>query len=298
MKRGSAQRRGVSVQIRNGTYPTARGNSCHSNLPRLVSLIKYCTCRPTSVPCFMPAPSPLPENTGLAFLGEAAWPAALLTERAAEKLLATANRCGRPNADVLRRRLAVLDGEPVEQWQIDFPTHFTSQEAALYEQPFAMLQQRGAGALPAPGANPELRRALARLTRYLALPAAATTPDWRWIEDDLLPDATLLVVARDDDFTHGVLSSRAFGLWWHAHCAQLGPVATVAAFPFPWPPATALSVLTKAQEEQRHAIARAARSGNEEQLNSAVSAAYGWATESDVSELLGNLTALNGRRGQ
>ncbi len=119
---------------------------------------------------------PLAENAGLAFLGETAWPAAQLTGRQAKLLLAAPNRCGRPNADVLRRRLAVADGTPAESWQIDFPVHFTDQEAALYEKPFALLT----GSWRNPHAQPDLRRALARLSRYPAMPADADTPDWLW----------------------------------------------------------------------------------------------------------------------
>lgn len=242
----------------------------------------------------MPAPSPLPENTGLAFLGEAAWVPALLTDREAKKLLAAPNACGRPNADVLCRRLAVVDGEPVEGWQIDFPAHFTAQEAALYEQPFARLQNHTDGAWLSPHTQPDLRRALARVSRWLALPVDADLPDWRWIEDDLLPDASLLVVARDDDFTHGVLASPVFALWWSKHRPH--PVPSVASFPFPWPPGTPLSALSKMQEEHRHALARAARSGNVEQLDSAVSAAYAWPTDLDDHARLDRLLALHRQR--
>jgi hypothetical protein len=236
------------------------------------------------------ASSPLPENAGLAFLGEAAWPTAQLTDREAQKLLAATNACGRPNIDVLRGRLAVVDGEPVESCQLDFPAHFTAQEAALYEQPFALLQKR-AGTWVNLHANPALRRALARVSRWLALPADADAPDWRWIEEELLPDASLLVVARDDDFTHGVLSSQPFALWWRQHRAQ--PVLAVESFPFPWPPATPLSGLSKTQEEQRHTIVRATRGGDAGALNAAVLAAYGWPVDLNEAELLEKLAALN-----
>jgi hypothetical protein len=241
----------------------------------------------------MASPAPLETNASLAFLGEAAWPPGLLAEREAKRLMAAPNPCGRPNTDVLRRRLGVVDGEPVEAWQIDFPSHFTLQEAALYERPFALLQKRSGGAWLNPHAQPDLRRALARVSRWLATPADAAAPDWRWIEDDLLPDATLLVVTRDDDFTHGVLASHAFALWRQAHHARLSPVQVMESFPFPWPPGTPLSALTAPQEEQRHAIARAVRGANGGQLNAAVSIAYGWQTDLSDEELLGKLVALN-----
>jgi len=241
-------------------------------------------------------PAPLPENAGLAFLGESAWLPARLTDREAQRLLTAANACGRPNADVLRRRLSVVNGQPKEGWQIDFPEHFTVSEAALYEQPFAILRQRTGGDWQNPAVQPGLRRALARLTRWLALPADATAPDWRWIEDDLLPDASLLVVARDDDFTHGVLTSQVFACWQGAWPAQLGPLRGVASFPFPWPPTTALGALTAMQEEQRHAIARAVRTGDRARLEEAVFAAYGWPTGSADPELLNAIRELARQR--
>jgi hypothetical protein len=243
----------------------------------------------------MPALTSLSENTGLAFLGEAAWPPAQLTDREAKKLLAATNACGRPNIDVLRGRLAVAGHEPVESCQLDFPAHFTPQEAALYERPFALLQKR-AGTWLNPCTNPALRRALARVSRWLTMPADATAPDWRWIEEELLPDASLAIVARDDDFSHGVLSSRPFALWWAQHGRQ--PVLAIESFPFPWPPATPLSVLSKTQEEHRHAIVRAIRSGNSDALNGAVLAAYGLPADLDDAELLTKLSALNRERGR
>lgn len=238
-----------------------------------------------------PAPDILPENTDLAFVGEAAWPAAGLTDRQAQQFIATPNRCGRPNADVLRRRIAVADGEPAESLQIDFPGHFTLQEAALYEEPFDFLQ-RHAPDWKNPHANPRLRRALAKVSRYLAMPADAETPDWIWIEDELVPDASLVVVARDDDFTHWILSSDAFLVWHEAHHAALAPDQLVESFPFPWPPATGLSGLNAAQEESRHAVARAIRTDNHGSLHEAVCRAYGWPVDLSEGELLEKISIL------
>jgi hypothetical protein len=244
-----------------------------------------------------PAPRFLPENTGLAFRGETAWPAAALTDRQAEAFLASANRCGRPNADVLRRRLAVAEGDPVESWQIDFPEHFSRQEAALYEAPFDHLQ-RHASDWKNPHAQPALRRALARISRCLAMPVDAEIPDWLWIEEELIPDASLVVVARDDDFTHGILASDTFAAWHRAHLATLPIDQLAGSFPFPWPPATGLSELSAAQEESRYAVARAIRAGNRDTLHEAVCRAYGWSLDLDESELRAKLLALHRSRGR
>jgi hypothetical protein len=240
-------------------------------------------------------PTILPENTELAFRGETPWPAAGLSERQAQQFLTAANACGRPNSDVLRRRLAVVDGEPAASWQIDFPGHFTLQEAALYEAPFDHLQ-RHAPDWRNPHVNPALRRALARVSRYLAMPADAVTADWRWIEEELIPDASLVVVARDDDFTHGILASDAFAAWHRAYRSSLPPEQLSAAFPFPWPPATGLSSLSAVQEEARHAVARAIRGGNHAALHEAACRAYGWPVDLSESELLGQIAALHQAR--
>ncbi len=238
------------------------------------------------------APKTLPENAGLAFVGETVWPAAVLNGRQAQRLMAADNRCGRPNTDVLRRRVAVADGNRTEAWQVDFPGHFTLQEAALYEEPFDHLQ-RSAPDWKNPFANPDLRRALARVSRYLAMPAHADMPDWLWIEDELIPDASLVVVARDDDFLHGVLSSDAFAAWHRAYYATLTPVQLVESFPFPWNPSTGLSGLTKTQEDFRHAIARAIRADNLDSLHEAVCRAYEWPVDLDSAEITGRLKALH-----
>ncbi len=237
----------------------------------------------------------LPENAGLAFLGELAWPASILTKEQAEAFIISANSCGRPNSDILHRRIAVVDEAPVESWQIDFPDHFRLQEATLYEEPFDHLQ-RHAPDWKNPHINAALRRALARVSRYLAMPVAAAAPDWIWIEDELIPDASLVVVARDDDFTHGILSSDAFAAWHRTHLGTIPADQLVESFPFPWPPTMGLSALTATQEEARHAVARAARSDDHGSLHEAVCRAYGWPVDLDEGEISGRLTTLHRQR--
>ena len=251
-------------------------------------------------PPLPPVPRPLVENSGLSFSGEPPWPPAGLTAPQRRSLQAARNPTGRPNSDVLRGFISVHSGRPREHWAVDFPLHITEQEAALYLEPFRHLRTRLPDAHGSWWLNPyaqrELRTALARLERYLATPLDAPEPAWDWIESTLLPDVSLLVVARDDDFMHGLLRSRLFQLWWRAHSPRLLPPMLVASFPFPWPPATLLSALTRAQEEQRLALARAARSSAGEPLESAAAAAYGWSADLTDGELLAQLTALNRQR--
>jgi len=244
---------------------------------------------------------PLPENAGLAFIGEREWSPALISPVQADAFSATRNPAGRSNSDVLRSFVGKTGRRLHEHWQIDFPAHYTEQEAALHERPFA-LQKKRTGATAGswwinPHAQMSLRHALARLDRFLATALDASEPAWFWLESDRLPDASLLVVARDDDFTHAVLASVAFTSWWHGHFQKHSPVRLIESFPFPWPPFAPLGSLTKAQQDLRSQAARAVLSGDVEQVNSTVAAAYDWTDAPDKDEIVRRLR-LDERRDQ
>lgn len=246
----------------------------------------------------MPAwlPSSLSENHDLAFVGETPRPPAQITPAEARTLLAVRNPTGRPNADVVRYLVGCRKARRIECTQVDFPHYFSAQEAALYVKPFATLTQNGISAWQNPNAKTGMRTALAKLERYLATPLDSDVPTWDWIESHLLPDDTLLTVARDDDFTHGVLQSGVFLAWWRRWLPVISPAAIVMAFPFPWPPATTLSALTRVQEEHRLAIARAVRSGAQSLLDAAVASAYGWPNDLSGDATITELITLHGRR--
>ena len=247
------------------------------------------------------APRPLPENDGLFFLGERVAMTASIPAKMAERMLGTRNPHGRPNADVLRQVVSAANRHrPNVHWQIDFPQQMGEREASLYEHPFHHLHR---AAPPTrhqwwvnPHANARLRAALARRERYLAMPVGADPPAFIWFESAIIPDDTLIAVARDDDFTHGILLARPFALWWRQYHSRRTPTLALHSYPFPWPPATGLSGLTAAQEEQRHAVARAARGTDPDQLNTAVAAAYGWPADLPDDELPLRLGDLNRTR--
>lgn len=245
-------------------------------------------------------PTSLPENAGLAFVGETLWEPAQLSGRQSVALLAAHNPTGRPNSDVIRRFVGVESEVAHDYVQIDFPAHFNEQEASLYLNPSSHLRSRHSDSNPTwwlnPHANSALRTTVARLDRYLATPLNAETPAWDWIESERLPTNSLLAMARDDDFTHGVLQSRFFCAWWHTWLAQLPPRARVESFPFPWAPATLLSALSRTQQEHRLAIVRAARSGGQDQLDIAVATAYENQSGMTDDEIVALLKKLNRQR--
>ena len=246
----------------------------------------------------MPAwlPSSLSENQELAFVGETPWPPAQITPAEARTILAARNPAGRPNSDVVRHLVGCKNERRNESIQIDFPHYFSAQEAALYVHPFTRLTRTKISPWQNPKAKIGMRTALAKLERYLATPFDSAVPAWDWIESRLLPVDTLLAVARDDDFIHGVLQSRVFPAWWRRWLPALSSAEIVMSFPFPWPPATTLSALTRAQEEHRLAVARAVRSGAQASLDAAVVAAYGWPDELSDDATMAELAALHGRR--
>lgn len=247
-------------------------------------------------------PRPLTENDRLAFAGERIVAGFGITGRVAAQLLPERNSHGQPNSNVLREVVSAPDFRRlVRGWQIDFPPRMGEEEASLYHSPFLHLarsvrlkQERW---WSNPHANTDLRAALARHDRYLATPLGGSEPGFVWLESTLLPDSSLLVVVRDDDFAHGVLRSRCFALWWTKVHSRRTPTLSVESFPFPWAPRTPLNALTAAQEEQRHAVALAARGDDAAKIESSVSAAYGWPADLPDADLLARLGALNKQRG-
>lgn len=241
------------------------------------------------------SPAPLPENLPFAFRGERVETARLMSPTEAKRLRAARNATGKPNADVLREFIGVAgDGAERRATAIDFPAAMSAAESQLYAAPFTALARAGLP-LHSPDRDDALRNALARLERFLACPADENEPAFAWIEGDVLPDDSLVVWARDDDFSAGVLASRAFALWC-AHCSDL--LAALRSFPFPWPPATLLSALSRAQEEQRFALSRAARREDADAIDAALASAYGWPTDLDDAALLARLVALHAERSQ
>jgi hypothetical protein len=106
---------------------------------------------------------------------------------------------------------------------------------------------------------PAFRRAINGLTRYIATARVAKHRIFVWLEAVVLPDSKVIAIAREDDFSLGILQSRAHEIWVRANCGWHGgergtynPSTCFETFPFPEP-----------TEPQREAIAAAARRLNE-----------------------------------
>jgi len=173
-------------------------------------------------------------------------------------LAAVGNPNGRPNSDVVKRRLIGRDVTTRlrDAWVIDFGASMAEDDAALYELPFEYVR---AHVKPLRDENrseplrrrwwlygrprPELRGALMGLQRCIVTPEVAKHRIFIWMNTDVIPDHTLHVIARDDDYCFGVLHSRLHERWSLVQGANMGvgndprysSSRTFQTFPFPWP---------------------------------------------------------------
>ena len=225
----------------------------------------------------------LEENLNASFMGDTKGGAFDITSQIARDLLTQpSNVNGRTNTDVV---VPWLNGWDVtrrsrEMFIIDFGTEMTEEDAAAYQLPFCHIETH---VQPLRRKNkrrayrerwwlhveprPAMRTALAPLPRFVATPTVAKHRLFVWLAEPTLPDHQLIVIARDDDYTFGVLHSRAHELWSLRMGTWLGvgndprytPTTTFETFPFPWPLNTPDEALTSEQQEHRDAIGEAAR---------------------------------------
>ena len=197
----------------------------------------------------------LPENAGVAFMGDTkGGPFVVAGDQAREWLRLPANPNGRSNAEVLKPWVNGMDltRRPAGKWIVDFGWTISDADAALYEEPFRWVKER---VYPMRLKN---RRAAYRqywwrhveprqgmwcrldgLSRYIATARVAKYRLFVWCDARICPDSQVIVVARDDDTTFGVLHSRFHEIW----SLRLGtsledrprytPSTTFATFPFP-----------------------------------------------------------------
>ncbi|HYV28076.1 MAG TPA: DNA methyltransferase [Candidatus Eisenbacteria bacterium] len=219
---------------------------------------------------------PLRENSGSGFIGSCKGGAFDIDESEALELLrATGNPHGLPNSDLVRpvANSKDLTTERGQRWIID-TKDLPLDQATRYANPFAVVVER---VKPHRDANrdkwlkqnwwrpqrmrPEMRNAVQPITRFIVTPTTSKHRVFIWLAHPVLPDHKLVVVARVDDSSFGILHSRTHELWAKAIGTQLreresglnyNVETSFETFPFPRP--------TPAQEA---AIAAAAKELNE-----------------------------------
>ena len=191
-----------------------------------------------------------------------------------------ANPNGRPNADVLKPRVNGMDltRRPAGNWIVDFGEDMGDADAALYEAPFAHAlehvkpvrlgrrRERHRRYWWRHGeTRPGMWRALDGLPRFIATPTVSKHRLFVWLDAGICPDHQLIVIAREDDVTFGILHSRFHEAW----SLRLGtsledrprytPTTTFETFPFPDGLTPDIPATDYADEPRALAIADAAR---------------------------------------
>jgi type II restriction/modification system DNA methylase subunit YeeA len=173
---------------------------------------------------------------------------------------------------------------PADKWIIDFGWQMSEREAALYEAPFAyclahVKSERDKNRREAyrefwwrhVEPRPGMWNAIGRRARYIATPTVAKHRLFCWINAAVCPDHQLIVTARDDDTTVGILHCRFHEAWAIGLCTWLGvgndprytPSSTFETFPFPEGLTPNIPAIDYANHRRAIAIADAARRLNE-----------------------------------
>ena len=222
-------------------------------------------------------------NMGVAFMGDTkGGHFDVPGEQAREWLREPANPNGRPNSDVLGPWMNGMDvtRRPSDKWIVDFGWNMVQEEAALYEAPFQHAKEH---VYPMRQRNRResyrehwwrhveprqgMWRALDGLSRYIATPTVAKHRLFTWLDARVCPDHQLIVIARDDDVTFGILHSRFHEAWSQRLGTWLGkgndprytPTTTFETFPFPEGLSPDVPASDYADDPQATAIAEAAR---------------------------------------
>ena len=202
----------------------------------------------------------LPENATTAFIGDVKSGSFDLPDEEARSLLYSPNPSGRPNSEVLVPWVNGLDvlRRPRFCWIIDFGSDMTEGEAALFERPFRLVEERVKPKrllvkrrryreLWWLHAEPcaKMRAQVQALDRFIGTPTVSKHRVFGWLSGPTLADHQLCVFARSDDYFFGVLHSRLHEVWARAQGTQLReresgfrytPTTCFETFPFPWPP--------------------------------------------------------------
>ena len=288
----------------------------------------------------------LEENVDISFIGDTKKGKFEITAETAYRMLkASGNPNAKPNSDVVRPWVNGLDitRRPRDMWIIDFDMNMSEYQSAQYEMPFEHIRQhvkpsRDKVRNPLERSRwwvhgrsaPDWRRAVSGLGGYIATARVAKHRLFVFLDENVLPDGNVVVFARNDHYTLGILHSRIHELWSRAMGTQLreaesgfrySHTATFETFPFLEP-----------SDQQRGAIAEAARELNRlrenwlnppnvpesalkrrtltnlyntrptwlqqvhERLDKAVSEAYGWPDDPAATAILERLLALNLQR--
>jgi type II restriction/modification system DNA methylase subunit YeeA len=198
---------------------------------------------------------PLAENQGVSFIGIQKGGAFEIPGQLARSWLKSPNPNGKKNSDVLKPYLNGMDiaGRHSDTWIIDF-NQMDLEEARNYVIPFAYVEET---VRPERLKNkdkasstywwlhqrtrPDMRSEVSKVSHYIVTPRVAKHRLWVYVPASTLPDSRLVVIARSDHFTFGILHSSVHEIWslatggWHGvgNDPQYNAISSFETFPFP-----------------------------------------------------------------
>jgi type II restriction/modification system DNA methylase subunit YeeA len=227
----------------------------------------------------------LHENAHKSFMGVTkTGPFDIAGELARSWLSLPLNPNGRPNTDVLKKSVngEEITGRSSDQWIIDLGVGKTGAEIALYEVPFSYAyhtvrpfrlksrqQKNRVLWWQYERCRPSMWKSLIGLSRYIATSMAAKHRMFVWLPVGVLPENLVIVIARDDDTTFGVLHSRFHEMWARRLGTSLEdrprytPTTTFETFPFPEGLTPDIPPTEYADDPRAQKIAAAAKRLNE-----------------------------------
>ncbi|MCC9000937.1 MAG: class I SAM-dependent DNA methyltransferase [Candidatus Contendobacter sp.] len=229
---------------------------------------------------------PLLENAGVSFIGTQKNGPFAIPDYLARQWLKLPNPNGRPNSDVLRPWANGMDitRRYSDMWIIDFGVDMPEAQAALYETPFEYVVKHVKPIRKTVRRDghrkywwrygetrPGLRRTIAPLDRFIATSMVSKYRFFIWLPKIQLPENLVVVIARSDDTTFGILHSRFHELWALRTCTWLGkgndsrytPTTCFETFPFPDGLQPNIPVSAYADDPHAQSIAAAAQKLNE-----------------------------------
>ncbi|MBI5907011.1 MAG: class I SAM-dependent DNA methyltransferase [Burkholderiales bacterium] len=196
----------------------------------------------------------LTENSEAAFSGIQKTGPFEIPGELARSWLALPNPNGRGNTEVVRPWNNGLDitRRNRDMWIVDFGVSMPENAAALFEAPFEYVKEHvkptRVGKREArtnemwwifQWSRPKMRAAISGRPRFIVTPEVSKHRVFAWMPAGVVADKNLVVVARSDDATFGILHSRFHELW----SLRLGtsledrprytPTTTFETFPFP-----------------------------------------------------------------
>ena len=215
----------------------------------------------------------LTENLNICFIGTKKAGEFEMDESQALPWLHLPNAHGKPNSDVLR---PWVNGNALvtvrrSLWKIDPGVSMPLEQMAGYEKPFAHILEfvkpdRDSNKEDRTKENfwihkrpgPDLRAALTRLNRCVAVVWHSKHLIFSWLNTSILPDDGIYIFARSDDLFFGIIASQIHGVWSLAQGTQVRekesgfrytPTTCFETFPFPRPTPKQEAAIAAATQE-------------------------------------------------